>query len=197
MTMRTFFLIAATALVCLPAGFAVGLFSAKSPEIPVIPQTSENPEDTPAEAPVASQTPKDPADALADAREAYLHFLRTRAMYQSDMTVATQEADKLADMEILWLDFSICRLPNWHGVEFDEEKYRKDCEEWETKYKEAMTIPSDFEGGSGESADRALRSTKLQEERIAELRKFRELKLKEKKYTYIIDKGFVDDGPAE
>ena len=82
-------------------------------------------------------------------------------------------------------------------VEFDEEKYRKDCEEWETKYKEAMTIPSDFEGGSGESADRALRSTKLQEERIAELRKFRELKLKEKKYTYIIDKGFVEDDPAE
>ena len=194
--MRTFLLIAATALVCLPAGFTVGLFSAKSPEIPVVPRPAENPADTPAETPVASQTPKDPADALADAREAYRHFLRTRAMYQSDMTVATQEAAKLADMEILWLDFEICRLPNWHGVEFDEEKYWKERDAWEAKYKEAMARPSDFEGGSGEPADRALRSTKLQEERIAELRKFRELKLKEKKYTYFIGKGRVEEDSA-
>lgn len=163
MKLRKFSFFAGTALLCAAAGFATGFFTEKS-----------------VEAPALSQTPKDPADALADARAAYKHFLETGAETQWDMTIATGEAGKLAQMEIFWLDWAIQNLPTWHGVKIDEKKYNEMRSAWQAKYDKEMSRPSDYEGGSMKSADLSLRAISLMKEHIAELRAFRAAKLKEK-----------------
>lgn len=163
MKLRKFYFFAGTALLCAAAGFATGFFTAKS-----------------VEAPALSQTPKDPADALADARAAYKHFLETSAETQWDMTVAAGEASKLAQMEIFWLDRAIQSLPTCHESKIGEKKYNEMRSVWQAKYDREMSKPSDYEGGSMESADLSLRAISLMKEHIAELRAFRDAKLKEK-----------------
>lgn len=163
MRLRKFSFFTGTVLLCAAVGFTAGFFTAKSIEDPVLPQT-----------------PKDPADALADARAAYEHFLKTGAETQWDMTIAAGEASKLAQMEIFWLYWEIQNLPTWHGIKIDEKKYYEIRSAWEAKYDEEMSRPSDYEGGSMESADLSLRGISLMEKHIAELRVFRDTKLKEK-----------------
>ena len=163
MKLRELFFLAGTTLLCTVAGFTAGFFSAKYTEISARPQT-----------------PKDPADALADARAAYEHFRETDAETQWDITIAAGEAGKLAQMEIFWLYWEIQNLPTWHGIKIDEKKYYEIRSAWEAKYDEEMSRPSDYEGGSMESADLSLRGISLMEKHIAELRVFRDTKLKEK-----------------
>lgn len=114
--------------------------------------------------------PKDPADALAAARAAYGLFLREKASSQWDMTISSGEMYKLAEMEILWLEHIVHALPEFPKVCSD---YREREKAWLEKFKKEMNRPSDYEGGSMESADMALRGTSLMEERIAELRELR------------------------
>lgn len=163
MRLRKFSFFTGTVLLCAAVGFTAGFFTAKSIEDPVLPQT-----------------PKDPADALADARAAYEHFLKTGAETQWDITIGAGEASKLAQMEIFWLYWEIQNLPTWHGVNIDEKRYNEMRSAWQAKYDEAMSRPSDYEGGSMESADLSLRGISLMEKHIAELRVFRDTKRKEK-----------------
>lgn len=163
MKLRKFSFFAGTVLLCAAVAFTAGFFTAKSVEAPTLPKT-----------------PKDPADALADARAAYKHFLETGAETQWDMTIATGEAGKLAQMEIFWLDWAIQNIPTWHGVKIDEKKYNETRSAWQAEYDKEMSRPSDYEGGSMKSADLSLRAISLMKEHIAELRAFRDAKLKEK-----------------
>lgn len=146
MKQKQILIIAGTAILSLAAGFFAGKSLGKS---------------------AFPQEPKDPADALADARAAYDYFLEERAETQWDMTIASGEMYKLAEMEILWLEDRVQALPVFPKIFGD---YQESANAWFVKFKKEMSRASDYEGGSMESTDMALRGISLMKERIANLR---------------------------
>lgn len=112
---------------------------------------------------------RDPLKVLSSARTSLESILTDEPLYQSEITMVSSDIWKLSEMEISWLEHKIWNHPNFSKYEVE---FSKDSEIWKAKFKEAMTLPSDYEGGSMEAAGLSLRGAELLRERIHDLQEF-------------------------
>lgn len=136
--------------VTLLLGFVAGFYSSKN--------TEKN-----------SVLERDPLKVLSSARTSLESILTDEPLYQSEITMVSSDIWKLSEMEISWLKHRIWNHPNFSKYEAE---FSKNSEIWNEKFKDAMTLPSDYEGGSMEAADLSLRGTELLQKRIQDLKKF-------------------------
>ena len=151
---RTLFRLSLPALACAAAiftGSALGAFFAGT--------SAEAREHAPA------ARRDDAPDVLAHARECLETILETEPLSQLEMTMASAEIFRLAEAEIDWLE---CAVEN--GPAFDEAEYARERDAWRASLSAALNAPSDFDGGTAEHADRALRAAELLRERASALR---------------------------
>lgn len=113
----------------------------------------------------ADAEPSDVPDVFAHARERLEKILETDPLSQLKMTMAAAEIFRLAEAEIDWLE---CDVEN--GPAFDEAEYARERDAWRARFDAALNAPSDFDGGTMEHADRALRAAELLRERASALR---------------------------
>ncbi|MGN0835059.1 MAG: hypothetical protein ACI4QA_04430 [Candidatus Spyradosoma sp.] len=150
---KTLFRISLSALVCAAAvftGSALGAFFAG----------------TPAEARERVSVDVFAApDVFAQARERLEKILETEPFSQLEMTMASAEIFRLAEAEIDWLECAVVNAPA-----FDETEYARERDAWRARFDAALNAPSDFDGGTMEHADRALRAAELLRERASALR---------------------------
>lgn len=114
---------------------------------------------------VEGSEPLNAPDVFAQARERLEKILETEPLSQFEMTMASAEIYRLSEAEIAWLECDVANSPG-----FSEAKYTRDREAWQTRLDDALNGASDYEGGTMEHTDRALRATELHMERIRTLR---------------------------
>ena len=148
---KTLFRLSLPALACAAAiftGSALGAFFAGTPA-----EAREH-------APAACRD-----DAPTSSRERLEKILKTEPLSQLKMTMAAAEIFRLAEAEIDWLE---CDVEN--DPAFDEAEYARERDAWRARFDAALNAPSDFDGGTMEHAERALRAAELLRERASALR---------------------------
>ncbi len=151
---KTLFRLSLPALACAAAiftGSALGAFFAGTPA-----EAREH-------APAACRD--DAPDVFAHARERLEKILETEPLSQLKMTMAAAEIFRLAEAEIDWLECDVENAPA-----FDEAEYARERDAWRARFDAALNAPSDFDGGTMEHAERALRAAELLRERASALR---------------------------
>lgn len=118
--------------------------------------------------PVEDNAPESAYEILSASRSALEAFAERTPLTQLEMAQASSDIWKISEMELAWLDTEIVSHPNFSTI---ADTYLSNCNVWENRFKTAMTLPSNYAGGSFEGTDLNYRGIGHMRERIEVLQR--------------------------